>query len=348
LIRSVSKDVTASTERTVGEPESGSREEVSGELRTARTSVVTPSYNEMGNLQPLVEEILGVFDDIGAEFTPVEIVIVDDGSIDGSRERLRELAAEHPAVVGVLLSRNFGQSAALSAGIDRARGEFIVTMDADGQNDPADIPDLLSELVEGGHDCVSGWRRDRDDPPTKTVPSRVQTSLARLTGPDIHDFGCTLKAYCGDALRDVDIYGEGHRYIPAKLYKQGYDVTEQVVNHRPRTEGETKYGLSRLLRGSVDLAFNVFWNRYSTRPLHFLGWLSLLFMSAGGAVGLYTLYLKYGGNQALLNNVPKLILAVGLVLFGFQLLTFGILAEMVTKLYYRDEPPYRVESIVTE
>jgi glycosyltransferase involved in cell wall biosynthesis len=245
----------------------------------------------------------------------------------------------------VFLRRNFGQSAALAAGIDHATGEYVVTMDADGQNDPADIPRLLSELSEG-YDCVSGWRRDRDDPLRKTVPSAIQGRLARWTGPDIHDFGCTLKAYRAVGLDDIDLYGEGHRYIPAKLYRRGYDITELPVDHRPRTAGETKYGTRRLLKGFVDLLFHAFWTRFATRPSHFLGGIGLFLAGIGGLIGGHAVLIKYAFGASLAPRTPRLLLSIGLVLFGFQLLMFGFLAEMIVKQQYRHDRPYRVRTVV--
>ncbi|MEM4781773.1 MAG: glycosyltransferase family 2 protein [Halalkalicoccus sp.] len=312
---------------------------------TVRTSIVLPAYNERENVGPLIEELLETFaGPEAAPYAPIEIVVVDDGSTDGTRELLRDLAEEIGRLRVVLLRRNFGQSAALAAGIDHAMGEWIVTMDADGQNDPADVPELLSTLAEG-YDCVSGWRRDRSDPLSKTVPSAIQTRLAWVTGPDIHDFGCTLKAYRADALRDIDLYGEGHRYIPAKLYKRGYRITERPVSHRERTAGETKYGWARLFKGSIDLLFHVFWNRYSTRPIHFLGTVGLLMTIIGGLIGVHAVLIRVVYGIPLSPRLPRLILVVALVLFGFQLLMFGFLAEMLTKRHYADEKTYRIERV---
>lgn len=313
--------------------------------RQVRTSVVLPAYNEQHNIEPLVEEILVVFNE-HPEYGPVEIIIVDDGSTDETRDVIRDIAVAYDEVLGVFLSRNFGQSPALNAGIERATGEYIVTMDADGQNDPADVPQLLEEL-DNGVGCVSGWRRDRNDPFAKTVPSAIQTVMARWTGPDIHDFGCTLKAYQAEALNQMPLYGEGHRYIPAKLYKRGYQITETPVNHRPRTEGRTKYGYKRLPRGFVDLLFHIFWNRYSTRPVHFLGGGGLISFTLGSLIGFHVLYLKYILGQSLAPHLPRLVLVVALVLFGIILLMFGFLAEMLTMIYYQDKKPYRIQSVVT-
>lgn len=315
-----------------------------------RTSVVLPAYNERGNIEPLIDEIRAVLTD-HERYSPYEIVVVDDGSTDGTRTVIRDLANAYDEVVGVLLSRNFGQSAALNAGIRRASGEYIVTIDADRQNDPRDIPGLLDVLVDGdeeapAYDCVSGWRRDRNDPISKTLPSNIQTRMARWTGPDIHDFGCTLKAYRADGLKSLNLYGEGHRYIPAQLYHRGYRITERPVNHRPRTEGTSKYGAKRLVKGFVDLLFHMFWNHYSTRPVHLLGGVGLLSFGAGTLIGLHAVLMKYAFGVELLPNLPRLILTVALVLFGIILIMFGFLAEMVTKLHYDDTEPYRIETII--
>ncbi|AGN01353.1 glycosyltransferase group 2 family protein [Salinarchaeum sp. Harcht-Bsk1] len=309
------------------------------------TSIVLPAYNEVGNLRPLVEEIVAVVEsEEMAAYRPVEILIVDDGSTDGTAETIRELTDEFDAVAGVFLRRNFGQSAALCAGFDTASGEYVVPMDADGQNNPVDVPMLLDRL-EDGYDCVSGWRKDRDDPITKTIPSGIQTYLARFTGPDIHDFGCTLKAYRREAVDELNLRGEGHRYIPAKLYDRGYKITEEPVDHRPRTHGSTKYGAGRLVRGFVDLAFNIFWNKYSMRPMHLMGGLGLFLLAIGGVVGTHALFMKYVLGDSLLPHLPRLIFAVALIIFGFQLLMFGIMAEMLTKIHYKGEVPYRIQSV---
>ncbi len=335
--------VTERDAGTVGSSETTAVTETDGE---AHTSVVLPVYNEAGNVAPLLSELRAVIEsEPMARYRPVEILAIDDGSTDGTRGLLREHAENSPYLRAVFLRRNFGQSAALAAGIDRATGEYVVTMDADGQNDPADIPRLLSELTDG-HDCVSGWRRDRDDPLRKTLPSAVQERMARWTGPDIHDFGCTLKAYRAVGLKDIDLYGEGHRYIPAKLYKRGYRITELPVDHRPRTAGESKYGPRRLLKGFVDLLFYLFWNRFSSRPSHFLGGVGLTISGIGTLIGGHAVLIKYAFGASLTPRTPRLLLSIGLVLFGFQLLMFGFLAEMIVKQQYRHDRPYRVRTTV--
>ncbi|QLD84793.1 glycosyltransferase family 2 protein [Natronomonas halophila] len=309
-------------------------------------SIVLPVYNESGNLEPLLEELRQAAEsDNLSDYQPYEIIFVDDRSTDGSRDLLQDIADKHSNVKVIVLSRNFGQSAALAAGIDSASGNVIVTMDSDMQNDPADIPRLLEEL-EKGYDCVSGWRKDRKDSISKTLPSKIQTYLAWLTGPKIHDFGCTLKAYRSEAIKDIDLHGEGHRYIPARLHHRGYRVSEIPTNHRSRGSGETKYGNKRLVKGSLDLLFHAFWTRFSSRPIHLLGSLSLLFILAGVTLGVHSVYIKYVHNIPLEPKTPRLILISLLILFGVQLFIFGVLAEMITKLYYKSEEPYRISEVI--
>lgn len=313
-----------------------------------RLSVVLPTYNEKDNVGPLTQELLNILRSERCEsYTPFEILFVDDGSTDGTKGRLRTLVSRFEPVASLLLRRNFGQSAALAAGIDYASGDVIVTMDADRQNDPSDIPRLLREY-EKGYDCVSGWRQERDDSLSKRIPSRIQSKLAKLTGPSIHDFGCTLKVYSADSIQDIDIYGEGHRYIPAKLYNRGYDITELPVNHRPRERGDTKYGWRRLVKGFVDLVFHLFWNRYSTRPLHIFGGIGLMCTILGIAIGFHALFIKYALGIPLTPRLPRLVFLTALILFGVQLLVFGVLAEMLARFYYRDRRPYRVEELVDD
>lgn len=305
-------------------------------------SVVFPVYNERENLIKLHQETEEV---LGKNFEEWEEIYVDDGSEDGSYEVLKELNENGENVKILKLSRNFGQSAALSAGFDYAKGDIIVSMDSDLQNDPKDIPKLIEKLKEG-YDCVSGWRKERKDPVTKRFPSWVQTKLAKKTGPKIQDFGCTLKAYRKEAVKDINIYGEEHRYIPAKLHKKGYQVTEIPVNHRSREKGETKYGFMRLPKGVLDLTFSIFWNRFSTRPLHFVGGTGLAISGLGIIIGVYRVLMYLIYDVRLSSNLPSLILSVGLVLFGFLLIIFGFLAEMITKIYHERKRPYRVEKIL--
>lgn len=305
-------------------------------------SVVIPVYNERENLPQLFDEIEEVFAELDHEH---KILFVEDGSTDGTAEWIDEHARKHHHVSAIHLKRSWGQSAALAAGFDHASGEIVVAMDGDLQNDPHDIPALL-ETLEEGYDCVSGRRVDRDDPLSKTIPSAIQTRLAKLTGPDINDFGCTLKAYRREALECIDLRGETHRYIPAQLYDAGYSITEIDVNHRPREHGESRYGIGRLARGFVDLLFHLFWTRYSTRPMHIFGTSGLVMMALGVAIGGVSLIQRYVFAVPLEPRTPRLMLIVLLTIFGLQLFVFGVLAEMLTKIHYRDRSEYRIADIV--
>lgn len=311
-----------------------------------RVSVVVPVYNERENLPPLLEEIDAAFlsGEIDA-WRPYEIIFVEDDSTDGTGAWVDDAALANDNIRAVHLKRNWGQSAALAAGFDEARGEVIVPMDGDLQNNPADIPALL-EKINAGADCVSGWRKDRDDPWHKTIPSALQTRLAKFTGPDINDFGCTLTAYRREALEAIDLRGETHRYIPAQLYDKGYSVTEVEVDHRPREHGQSRYGFGRLLRGFVDLIFHWVWVRYSASPMHLLGGAGVVLTGLGVLLGVLSLGQKYLLGQQLAPHLPRLVLLSLLIVTGVLLLVFGIQAELMMKLYYRDETEYRVDRIV--
>lgn len=310
--------------------------------RDVDVSVVSPAFNEAGNLRPLVDELRSVLDTMPGSH---EIVLVDDGSTDGTGDRIEQLAAAVPSVVGICLTRNHGQSPALAAGIDAADGDIIVTIDADRQNDPADIP-MLVDGVEDGADCVSGHRSSRRDPWGKRLPSWVQTRLAKATGPDINDFGCTLKAYRAEALRDVTLRGEAHRYIPSQLHEHGHSVEEREVNHRPREHGQSKYGAGRLLRGSVDLLWHWFRNQYGGRPIHLFGLGGSLAMGSGLLLGLVSLFQRYALGTPLGPRTPRLVLIALLLITGLQLFVFGVLAEMLTTLEYRSgKTSYQIKNI---
>jgi len=277
-------------------------------------------------------------------YRPYEIIFVDD-SDDDTPSILSALAQDRDDVRVLFLARQWGQSAALAAGFDDADGEFIVPMDADLQNDPADIPALFNRL-EDGYDCVSGHRTDRDDPWHKTIPSAIQTKLAKATGPDINDFGCTLKVYRREALRSLELRGESHRYIPARLYDQGFSIAEVDINHRPRVNGESRYGAGRLVRGFVDLLYHWFAVEYSSRPMHLLGGLGMLSMVSGVSIGVVSVVQRYIFNVALAPRAPRLILVVLLLTLGLQLLVFGVIAEMLTDMKYNNgELSYRVERV---
>jgi len=300
-------------------------------------SVVIPVYNERGNLEQLRDELMAALADYD-----YEVIWVEDESTDGTAETIDEYAANGSRHRVVHLQRSHGQSVALAAGIDHADGDTIVTMDGDLQNHPEDIPRLVEKLGEG-YDCVKGWRRDRDDPWHKTIPSAIQTRLAKYTGPNINDFGCTLTAYRASALADVELYGERHRYIPAQLHNLGYTVTELEVTHRPRVNGDSRYGVSRLLRGFVDLVYHVFWVRYSTRPMQLLGSAGVLGVTLGVLLGVLSVSQRYLAGVPLGPRTPRLILISLLVLLGIQFLIFGALMVFLTTMHYSDRQPYRIE-----
>lgn len=318
---------------------------VAATSQRVQTSVVVPVHNEAKNIPTLVEELAETFREAAAAYRPWELIFVEDGSTDGTADLVDGLAAEHDHISAIHLRRSWGQSAALAAGFDAARGDYIVPMDGDLQNDPADIPALLAEIARGA-DCVSGWRRDRDDPWHKTIPSAIQTRLAKLTGPDINDFGCTLTAYRTAAIDELDLRGERHRYIPAQLHELGYDVTEVEVNHRPRVNGESRYGAGRLVRGFVDLLYHVFAVRFRTRPMHFFGGVGLFLFFVGGLLGGWLLLENYLLGEQLLPNLPQLVLAVALSMFGFGFLALGLVVELLMEIRYANDTEFRVERVV--
>ncbi len=296
-----------------------------------KISVVIPVYDEEENLGPLYKELKGVLVSLPYEH---EIILVDDGSRDRSWEIIKKLASADPAVKGIRFRRNFGQTAAMVAGFDEANGDVIITMDADRQNDPKDIPRLLDKIREG-YDIVSGWRKNRKDPfLTRKLPSAIANWLiSKVTGLHLHDYGCTLKAYRSDVIKNIQLYGQMHRFIPAVASVYGVEVAELVVNHRPRVAGRSKYGLSRTFKVLLDLIALKFLLSYSTRPLHIFGGLGLLSLFLGTISGLYLTYVKYVKKQPI-GNRPLLSLTVLLVLAGVQLIVLGLLGELLTRTYH--------------
>lgn len=300
---------------------------------TAMLSVVIPVYNEEANIEPLYRRLKPVLESLGEH----EILFIDDGSTDHTFQKIKELHQQDGQVRCMRMRRNFGQTPALLAGFQAARGEVVVTMDGDLQNDPADIPCLVEQL--NGRDVVSGWRHQRRDTVGKRLASRLSNWLARrLTGLELHDFGCTLKAYRKECLEGLELYGEMHRYIPAVLAWQGFRVGEVPVKHHQRRQGRTKYGLGRLFRGFFDLVNFKFWAGYSTRPLHFFGGVGLALLGAGFVINLYLVLLKllYGEE---LSDRPLLLLGVLLMVMGLQVFIFGFLAEIMIRSYYAGRPP---------
>jgi glycosyltransferase involved in cell wall biosynthesis len=308
-------------------------------------SVVVPVYNEADNLVPLCAELRAALS--GTDAT-AEVVIVDDGSTDTTPAVLEQLCAEHPSLTAVRLSRNFGQTAAMAAGIAHARGEVIVTLDGDLQNDPADIPRMIAKLNEG-YDLVNGWRVHRHDTfVTRRLPSMLANRLISFTTKvALHDYGCTLKAFRGTLARSLRLYGEMHRLIPALAGDLGAAIVEIPVNHRARTRGRSKYGLSRTLRVLLDLMTVKFLTSYMTRPIHVFGLPGVLAAIVGTVLTLYLGIERMVFGIALADR-PILLLAILLVLVGVQFIALGLLGEMLARLYHESQgkPTYVVREII--
>lgn len=288
-------------------------------------SLVIPVYDEVGALPGLWDEIVAACDALDRSW---EAIFVDDGSTDGSTAWLEELATLNPHVTLVKLRRNFGKSAALRAGFDRTTGDIVVTLDADGQDDPAEIGPLVAKVEDEDYGLVSGWKHSRQDPAGKRYASGLFNRVTRrFSGLDLHDFNCGLKAYKGDCARSLELYGELHRYIPLIVFQRGWRVAELPVNHRERVHGKSKFGRERYGRGLLDLFTVLFLGRYQHRPLHLFGGAGLLAMAAGFVICIYLTIVKIGGEA--IGRRPLLLLGVLLIVVGVQLLTLGLLGEMV-------------------
>lgn len=313
----------------------------------ADVSVVVPVYNEVESLPALIEAIATTL--TASQFS-YEIICVDDGSKDGSADFLKQQAQSRTDLKAVLLRRNYGQTPAMAAGFYYAQGKAIVTLDGDLQNDPADIPPLLTKLAEG-YDLVSGWRQKRQDAAlTRLLPSKIANWLiGRVTGVKLHDYGCSLKAYRCELVADMHLYGELHRFLPALAYIEGARITELPVRHHARRYGQSKYGLWRTFRVLMDLLTIWFMKKFLTRPMHVFGLFGLISMILGTLLGLYLTFLKLGLGQTI-GNRPLLILAVLLLMAGVQLFSFGLLAELLMRTYHESQgrPIYRVREVVGE
>ena len=301
---------------------------------TLDLSIVIPIYNEAESLPGLYAELDAVLKALRKSY---EIVAVDDGSQDNSLQVLKELSACDPHLVVVSLRRNFGQTAAFAAGFDQACGAVVVTIDADGQNDPADIPKVLDKLAEG-YDIVSGWRQARREPLlTRRIPSRAANRLiASNTGIDLHDSGCSLKAYRFEVIKSVRLYGDMHRFIPAFASWMGVKVAEVPVEDRARKFGKSKYGFSRTFRVFLDIFTLIFLLSFQGKPMRLFGGMGLITGGLGALILVYLAYLKVF-EGALLSNRPILWLGVMLVILGVQFMFFGLLAEMITRTYHESQ-----------
>jgi glycosyltransferase involved in cell wall biosynthesis len=306
-------------------------------------SVVLPIYNEKDNLVPLLDELQGVLDATGKEY---EVIAVDDGSNDGSVEVLKSVAADRKRLKALFFRRNCGQAAAFDAGFRAAQGEVVVTMDADRQNDPADIPGMLAKL-DDGFDLVTGWRKDRKDGfTTRKLPSRIANFLIRrLTGTRIHDLGCSLKVYRKQVTNEMRLYGEMHRFISVLAEGLGARVGEVVVNHRPRVAGHTKYGLARTIKVLLDLTTVWFMRRYQTKPIYVFGGLGVLMVFIGMTISGFVLYQKFADGTWVHRN-PLFLIAITCLLMGMQSVGTGILAELLVRTYFESQSktPYTIAS----
>lgn len=308
-------------------------------------SVVVPFLNESPNLQPLCDEIKASLDPLGRSY---EVLFIDDGSTDDGIEVLERCRADMPQIKVVSFRRNFGQTAAMVAGLDYAQGDIVVTLDADRQNDPADIPAMVAKIEEG-YDMACGWRFDRQDTYlSRKLPSMLANRLiSTITEVRLHDYGCTLKAMTKELAKSVILYGEMHRFIPAVASGVGAKIAEVKVNHRARTAGESKYGISRTFRVILDLITVKFLLRFHSRPLHFFG---IPGLALGGVGGLLIAYLTIARLffDVSLSDRPMLLFAFMLLVIGLQFVLFGLIGEMQTRTYYesQDKPIYHVRRTI--
>lgn len=305
-----------------------------------KISVVVPVYNEEGNVEELHREIVDVCEANRYEY---EIIFIDDGSTDETVELCKKLK---PLKL-IEMRRNFGQTAAMDAGIKAAQYDYIVTMDGDRQNDPADIPKMLKYLKDNDVYVVSGWRKNRKDTFMKRLTSRGANLLRHMIIHDgIHDSGCSLKVYRKECFEGINLYGEQHRFIPALLKIKGFTVGEVVVHHRPRTAGKTKYNWKRTVKGFVDMISVWFWNKYASRPLHLLGGTGLGFLGLGLICGIWSVVLFISGAEMKMNIFPPL-LTIFFVIIGLLLFVFGLMSEVLMKTYYglHADTPYSIKRI---
>jgi glycosyltransferase involved in cell wall biosynthesis len=312
---------------------------------TPDLSIVIPVLNESPNIDKLYNELTDTLVRGGRSY---EIIIVDDGSTDDTFMRLAALQSRDPHLRVIRFRRNFGQTAAFAAGFAFARGRMVVTSDGDLQNDPADIKEMADKIERDGFDIVCGWRKDRKDKMvTRRVPSMIANKLISwATGVELHDYGCSLKVFRAEVVKPLRLYGEMHRFLPAIASQFGVRIAEVVVNHRARTAGASKYGLSRTVRVVLDLLTVKFLLNYSTRPLQIFGLLGLIAGVLGSVILAYLAYVRLIAHQAI-GDRPLLLLGMLLVFIGVQLVTFGLLAELLARTYYesQNKPVYAIREI---
>lgn len=307
-------------------------------------SIIVPLYNEEENIQLLYDELKESLDQIDGEY---EIIFVDDGSGDSTLERLKRIQEDDDTVIAISFRRNFGQTAAMSAGFDYANGDVIVTMDGDLQNDPRDIPKLLEKINEG-YDVVTGWRHNRQDRfINRKLPSMIANKIISVTtGVNLHDYGCTLKAFRKDVIKGINLYGEMHRFIPAIASGLGISFTEIKVNHRPRRFGTSKYGISRTIRVILDLITVKFLLSFSTKPIQVFGLMGMISGGIGTLIAvIMTIQRQFFGVP--LSDRPLLFLAVLLIFIGIQFISLGLIAELQARTYHesQNKPIYHVRNV---
>ena len=288
-------------------------------------SIVIPAYNEKDSLPELLKQIARV---VEKESLQYEVIIVDDGSTDGTFEVLKSLKSQYPQLKALRFRRNYGKSPALSEGFKIARGNVVVTMDADLQDDPEEIPKLMAKLDEG-YDMVSGWKKKRHDPLSKTIPSRIFNFVtSRLTGIPIHDFNCGLKIYRREVVESLQVYGELHRFLPVLAHWQGFRVGELSVRHHPRRFGKSKFGITRFFNGFFDLMTVLFLTRFKTTPLHVFGFIGMALFSIGVIIECYLTWLWFMGHG--IGRRPLFFLGILTIIVGVQFIGFGLVAEMLS------------------
>ena len=304
------------------------------ESQTLEISIVVPLYNEEESLSELVDQIKK-----SLPYRSFEIIFVDDGSSDSSWDVIEQLVEVNSEVKGISLGVNQGKSYALQAGFNEVKGQYIVTMDADLQDDPAEIEQMICSL-ESGYDLVSGWKKKRFDPISKTIPSKFFNWVTRrAAGIHLHDFNCGLKAYRVEVVAHIQLYGELHRYIPLLAKRAGYDrITEQIVQHRARKYGRTKFGLSRFINGFLDLITILFVQKYLQKPMHFFGTIGVLLMSIGSLINIYLAGIRIFYNAGI-GNRPLLFLGILLMVLGVQFLSTGFLGELINKNHVHNRQP---------
>ncbi|MDW8096491.1 MAG: glycosyltransferase family 2 protein [Aquificaceae bacterium] len=308
-------------------------------------SVVIPAYNEEGNIPILYSKLKEALQKLGKDY---EVIFVDDGSTDATWEKLLEISKKDESVKLIRFRKNYGQTAAMYAGFQHACGNVIVTLDADLQNDPEDIPKLIQKLEEG-YDIVSGWRVNRKDAfLSRRLPSIIANKLiSMITGVNLHDYGCTLKAYRSEVVKKLELYGDMHRFLPALAKRIGAKVTEIPVNHHPRIYGKSKYGIGRTIRVILDIFLVKFLNEYINKPMYVFGSLGFILLSLGLLLLFYLIFIKVFLDEDI-GRRPLLILSVLFTLAGIQLISTGIIAELLVRIYYRtkEDKPFVIEEKV--